>query len=139
MSDFNKKFKDFITNNIIVSRNNSNLFKKVKSSPKRSLNLHADREKTLVCEDQFEKYRFWHLKLCFGIKLMDKCYTEFLLLTVGSYIPLVFLLLYIMSDWKGNSVVGIMQLMYPFWCVTGVIILLIIVNFASKISQKVRG
>jgi hypothetical protein len=112
---FNAKFGLFIVKNEITIRN----------------------EKVLVDEEAFDELTKWQIKLTFLIRSLNTCFQFFIGLNIVVYIPVVFLLCYIMSDWTGNCVVGFFQFLYPFWLVLGLADLLIIILNAAKINTLV--
>ncbi|RNA34039.1 hypothetical protein BpHYR1_005517 [Brachionus plicatilis] len=73
-------------------------------------------------EDKFDELRKKHLKICKIIQQMNKCYQEFLGITLLIYITIVLMLLYIMTDWNGNYIQGIKAILFPFWGVSVIII-----------------
>ena len=136
LRNYNSKFKDFIKNNIIVSKDSGVLEKWVATNHEENIFIES-KEKACVCEDRFEKFRLFHLKLSFLVDLLDKCYREFIGVALLLYTVAILLLLYIMSDWSGNCVNGILAVMYPFWCFSVSGFLLVIVIFAAIIHSLV--
>lgn len=114
--NFNQEFRNLVDNKLLVSQkiieNNSYEF-----------------------EEKFDKLRKKHLKICNIIRQMNKCYKEFIGITLLIYIAIVLLIVYIMSDWNGNCINGIMAILYPYWVASGLIIIILTVVFGSKIHE----
>lgn len=137
-NSFNRNFKKFVKESIIVDQKSANLEHSVNTSQEENVYIEYE-EKKCVCSQTFEKHRILHLKLTYLVQLLDKCYQEFIAISVLLYIVVILVLLYIMSDWSGNCISGVMTIMYPFWFIVGTFILLIIVVLASILNSKVTN
>ena len=136
LKSFNSTFENFIKNNIIVPKDSSELEKSVPTNQEENLFIE-NKKKACVCEDSLEKFRLFHLKLAFLVQLLDKCYKEFIAVTILFYTIGILLMFYIMSDWNGNCVEGILTVFYPFWTIVSSIFLLVIIIFAAIINSQV--
>ena len=130
---FNSTFEGFIKNNIIVSKDSS---ESVSNNQEENVFIES-KKKAFVCEDSLEKFRLFHLKLAFLVKLLDRCYKEFIGVTMLFYTIGILLMFYIMSDWNGNCVEGILTVLYPFWTIVSCIFLFVIIIFAAAIHSEV--
>ncbi len=138
LANFNQKFTEFVENSVITSFGSKFIDKTVSFTCYESIYNKEKDEKKIVCEYAFERYRIWHLKICSAIRQADKCYSEFLAIILIIYITNSFLLIYVMSNWTGNCVVGLLQFAYPYWFIGGVLILAIILWSASRINTLVN-
>lgn len=136
MRVFNVEFKSFVKKSILVSSDNDMLGRTIACNFDENIFIEAT-EKMCVCDRKFEKYRILHLKLSYNVQLLDKCYREFIGINVIFYTIIVLLLVYVMSDWQGNCVNGIMVGLYPFWTVVSGSFLLLVVIFAALIHSLV--
>lgn len=109
--NFDESFKDFVNKFKIVPKDSPFLYKREKTIIKENVNLDKQ-EKTLVCEEEFETLRLRHLKLCSVVRSLNVCYCEFIAVTLVGYVPIAFLLFYMMADWSGNCITGIAQILY---------------------------
>ena len=91
----------------------------------------------LVSEDEFEYYLNWNLEITSLLDTANECFKHFLGLVLVSYGPITFLLLFIMSNWSGNDITGILAVVYPFWLIVATSILCSTLYFASKINTLV--
>nr|QVK45642.1 G protein-coupled receptor [Proales similis] len=131
--NFNQKFVDFIQNNVIVS---SEVCPTDRFSVSCGENLYnRECQKNFACEPKFEQFRRWHLKLTQAVRTIDKCYQHFVAISLSIYIPIALLLLYILSDWNGSCVQGILQILYPFWTASSLLIIALTVIMASRIHS----
>ena len=135
--NYNRKFAEFVKTSILVPRSYAYLEKAIPSNHEENIFIDT-KMKTCVCDLGFEKFRILHLKLSYVVQLLDKCYREFIGVVVMLYTIIVLLLLYIMSDWKGNCVDGIFSFLYPFWTIISSLFLNVVVIFAAIIHHKVR-
>ena len=133
---FNSTFQDFIKNNIIVSNDSIELENSVPTNQEENVFIE-NKKKACVCEDSLEKFRLFHLKLAFLVQLLDRCYKEFIGVTMLFYTIGILLMFYIMSDWNGNCVEGILTVLYPFWTIVSCIFLFVIIIFAAAIHSEV--
>ena len=115
--NFNQEFRNLVNKKVLLSQ-------KIVSED----NLYE-------LEDKFDQLRKKHLKICKIIRQMNKCYKDFIGITLLIYITIVLLLVYIMSDWNGNCIQGIMAILYPFWLVSGLMIIILTVIFGAKIQE----
>lgn len=136
LDDFNERFEKFIKENIIVSNNSQRLNKKVLCSLKENIYFKT-LEKTYTCQEELEYFRIWHLKLSNAIGILDNCYKHFLGFAIISYTVISLVLVYLMIDWTGNCISGILQIMVPYWCIANLGMLTIKIVFASKLNSKV--
>jgi hypothetical protein len=142
LTNFNEKFTEFNQTSIIASEDRSESSNK-KSTMNNNPSQHdffqniKDKERRTVSENEFERFRIWHLNVCLAVKQVDKCYSEFLALILAAYITISFLLIYVMSNWSGNCVSGILQAAYPFWFITSIAILALVLRVASQINTLV--
>lgn len=136
LSEFKERFNDFVKESVIVSVNTVQTKHSIMTKDDENVFLDL-KEKKCVCENKFEQYRMWHLKLCYIVRLLDKCYREFIGVTVLFNTISILLLLYIMSDWSGSCITGIMAVLYPFWTIASAIFLLVIVISASIVHSLV--
>ncbi|CAF0922387.1 unnamed protein product [Brachionus calyciflorus] len=120
--NFNKDFRELINNNILVTNKRPN----------------GD-QSGYELEENFDSLRKKQLQICKIINQLDKCYKHSIGMSLIVYITIVLLLLYVMSDWNGNCINGIMSFLYPFWTINGGIILLLIVVFATRVHEKAIG
>ncbi len=143
LSNFNEKFAEFNQKSIIESHDHFELANKkpiINKNPAQNNNSSEninDKERKIVSENDFERFRIWHLNLASAVKQVDKCYSEFLALILVAYITISFLLIYVMSNWSGNCVSGILQAAYPFWFVTSIAILALVLRVSSQINTLV--
>jgi hypothetical protein len=136
LRNFNIEFKEFVSSNIIVSKNSVCLNQIVELNRKDNI-YENKRLKRYSTEDRFEEFRFRHLKLCFCVRTLNNCYKELISFILIFYVPIEFLLLFIISDWRGNCVVGLMEILYPFWFIVSLSIVVILIMNASVIHTQV--
>ncbi|RNA34045.1 odorant gustatory chemosensory receptor 122-like protein [Brachionus plicatilis] len=117
--NFNQEFRDLVNNKMLVSNKQMNV-----------------QENQYELEDKFDELRKKHLKICKIIQQMNKCYQEFLGITLLINITLMLMIFYIMTDWNGNCIQGIMAILYPFWSLSGIIIILLILVFGTRIQEQ---
>jgi hypothetical protein len=101
-------------------------------------NLPNTNIERLSDEEYFNELRNWYLKLSVSVRTLNLCYQEFIALSFSIFIPMSFLLLYIISDWNGNCITGLFAIVYPAWAIAALGGLFIIIVSASKITTKVR-
>lgn len=118
--NFNRNFEQFVARSILSARKPS-LFQRSMSANQDANVFINTKRKTCVSELQFEQFRITHLKLSYAVQLLSNCYREFAGITVITRTAIIFLLLYIMSDWNGNCVSGISAFLCPFWTLNTVI------------------
>jgi len=135
--NFNHKFKKFVQSSVIASFDSEDIDKTFSLTCDQSIYNKEKDEKKVVCEYVFEKHRIWHLKICSAIRQADKCYSEFIALTLIIYITISFPLIYVMSNWSGNCITGILQFAYPYWLIAAILILAIILWSSSRINSLV--
>lgn len=134
---YNEQFKLFVKTSVLVSSDYDRLEKTIPINIEGNIFIDA-KEKICVCERKLEKFRVFHLKLSYMVQLLDRCYREFIAVNVLFYTVSVLLLIYIMTDWQGNCVSGIMAVLYPFWAIVSGCFLLVVVIFAAIIHSLVN-
>jgi hypothetical protein len=134
---FNLKFSRFTKMSILVSKESSILDKSIPTDQNENIFIDT-KEKTCVCELKLEEFRITHLKLSFVVHLLDRCYKQFIAVTLVFYIMIILLVLYIISDWSGSCISGLLVVLYPFWMIISLLILMLTVIFASRIHFLVR-
>ena len=131
--NFNKRMSKFIENNVIIPNCDIETAHLSRSYPNDS-----NESQSFAVEADFEELRVYHLKICNVIKVMDKCYNQFIALTLLCYIPLVCIILYVVADWTNNCITGLKAVMFPFWLAVGLLIIVIIVNYGARINTLVN-
>jgi hypothetical protein len=92
---------------------------------------------TITNEIYFDELQKWHLKFLSAIRVLNECFKEFIFISFLVYIPLSFLFLYVLSDWKGYCINKILAFMIPFWLIMALFVIFSIIQSASIISDKV--
>jgi hypothetical protein len=137
LKNFDSKFSRFISDSILVSKDNAALFT-VKNIGLDNENVYFETQnKVFICEHQFDDYRLWHLKLAHAVKLLDDCYKQFIGMTLLMYITIILMGLYLISDWQGNCISGLSAVLIPFWIAVAFLIIYTIIFFSSKIHALV--
>lgn len=137
LQDFNEKFEKFIKQSILVSNKSEKLNKKVTCCFKENIYFQT-LEKLFVSEEDLDYYRIWHLKLSNAIRILDNCYNQFLGFAILLYTILSLILIYLMIDWNGNCIVGVLQIMIPYWALGSFCMLFAKITLAAKLNSKVK-
>ena len=144
LKDFNESFINIIKNRIFTSNpsyNNkeidTNNNKDDSSATINRIYLCSNETRCFGTEEEFDFHRLWHLKLCQCINQLDNCYKLFIAFTVTFYTCIVLLILYTMSDWNGNCIRGLMEILYPFWGSVGSFLMCLIILFTARINTQV--
>lgn len=116
---FNKEFGDFIDRHTLVS---NDYIQQVESNEK------------IAYDKDLEVYRCWYLRLILTVGILDKFYKHIIAVIMAAYVSLICLGLYIMSDWSGNCIRGMMEVFYPLWLFVGISILFLVILSASKLN-----
>lgn len=136
---FNAEFAKFTKTSILVSA-----FSVKISVPQPIIdndqieNVFIEEKREICNEEKFEEFRVLHLKLSHCVHLLDICYRQFIGITILIYIVNILLELYIVSNWSGNCVSGLLAGLYPFWLIDSFGALFVIVICAAKIHLLVR-
>lgn len=138
LRSYNKKFKEFIFDNILAPYNSNKIDKPMKLQFEEINNMNSN-ERIVKSEFEFEKFRLLHLRFCYTIKLLDKCYTQYLAFSLFIQVLTAFCMLYLMADWNDSGLGGIMGIMVPFWCSVILFYIFTSVIFASQINHKVKN
>jgi hypothetical protein len=141
LKDFNKSCIDMIENKVFTldpsedtdSNNDNDDYSKIKR-----IYLCSNDKKLAASEKEFEFYRLWHLKLCQCVNKLDNCYNLMIAVTITFYTCIFLLILYTMSDWDGNCIRGIMEILYPFWAFVGAFLMCLMILVSSKINSQVK-
>ena len=147
LGEFNEQFDKFVHKCVVDSteekRDRDPVFNFVSGDPANT-DANSDLEATSieqrqsVTEDDFEHFRLWNLELGSLLRTANDCFKEFLTLSLLSYGPLIFLILFVVSNWTGNCITGILAFAYPFWLVAAAVILGACLHFSAQINTMVR-
>ena len=144
LKDFNESFINIIKNKIFTSNSSDNNKeidtyndKNDSSDTISRIYLCSNETRCLASEDEFDFHRLWHLKLCQCINQLDNCYNLFIAFTITFYTCIVLLILYTMSDWNGNCIRGLMEILYPFWGFVGAFLMCLIILLTARINTQV--
>ncbi|RNA43864.1 hypothetical protein BpHYR1_026121 [Brachionus plicatilis] len=116
--NFNRQFRNLVNNKTLVSH-------------KQFL-----QENRYEVEDKFDELRKKHLKIGKTIQQMNKCYQQFVGIILIIYTTGLLMLLYIITDWNGHCIQGILTILYPFWTFCCLFILILSITFAARVQEK---
>ncbi len=119
-----------------LSKSFNIVFERFASSRKKSPLPGLDVD-SLSDEEYFNELFEWYLKLVALVRVSNKCFTQFIGVSLVSYLPITLLLLFIISNWTGNCITGIFEVLYPFWLILAVLFLFGTILSTSRISYWV--
>lgn len=135
------KFKKFVHKSVLTSKDNPKLYREKVLNHERLLDEQSvcwdSMRKIYVCENELDNFRQWHLKLSYLVSLLDNCYKEIIAVNLFCNLIIILLMLYLISDWAGNCMSGLVALLVPFWLIACLILALVIVIFSAKIMLLV--
>jgi hypothetical protein len=117
IKNFNDAFRDFANNN-----------EKWQLPSMANVNVN-----TFSDEMYFNELFEWYLSLKKINRVMDACFRKFIAIAFIFYFPIILLLLYVIANWSGSCIEGIMNILYPFWLVSCIVILSWIIITSSNI------
>lgn len=132
---FNSDFMGLARQNVLVT-NESTLRKTIATNRIKSVMIDT-KAKTCFSEDRFDEFRIRYLKIAFVVERLDECFKELIAIIVVAYTIALLLLLYIVSDWSGNCVTGILNVLYPYWIILTANMLFLIIIFPAVIHSLV--
>jgi hypothetical protein len=132
---FNENFKKFTRNCVLVSSGQKarkytklNIFENIYSNQAKKLNMS---------EKEFDFFKLWHSKLALLVRLLDKCFKNFMAITLIAYSIIILLMLSILSNSRGSCLIGMLQIMFPFWILVSLFIVGFVVIPSAMINSKV--